>query len=393
MRKCQFFRKKNASSYKMKIIFSFLFFFLLFLIPSQVLALSCDYDFGEEGMDELSGQVRGGKLNCNFEIGHFIWWETFDQTCKFIYGDDKKGVLVLDPNKENPGGFNLIEHIKSKNACPKYVWANVKEIYNATYYTPTALYFANTEDQSNKILKSLPKGVWQQGFESSLKEEIHNKDCQYYTTNLDADIKWLKEAVEKSEKVKCNEYNEKTNDFPAEIKRSCQDYYNTLQNISKETLTELDQYVKRGCLSKDSVEYNNYKKVLEDYKKKGEELQYKFETGGKELEDLNIPNGTQSCEGIFKVDANGNFEENSFGWLLQKMLNYVKIAGPILVILFTMFEFAKAIIISDEEAMKKAQSRLVIRLVAVLALFLLPFLVEQALKLINGLSNPTCFFK
>ena len=85
--------------------------------------------------------------------------------------------------------------------------------------------------------------------------------------------------------------------------------------------------------------------------------------------------------------------EGSFGWLLQKLLNYIKIAGPILVVLLSALDFIKAIASSEEDAFKKAQSRLVIRLVAALALFLVPTFVELLLGLINGINDPTCGLK
>ena len=48
---------------------------------------------------------------------------------------------------------------------------------------------------------------------------------------------------------------------------------------------------------------------------------------------------------------------------------------------------------SDENVFKKAQSRLMIRLIAALALFLVPTLVQLLLGLINGISDPTCGLK
>ena len=48
---------------------------------------------------------------------------------------------------------------------------------------------------------------------------------------------------------------------------------------------------------------------------------------------------------------------------------------------------------SYENVFKKAQSRLMIRLIAALALFLVPTLVQLLLGLINGISDPTCGLK
>ena len=95
-----------------------------------------------------------------------------------------------------------------------------------------------------------------------------------------------------------------------------------------------------------------------------------------------------SCSQLIDTETEG-----SFGWLLQKILNYIKIAGPILVVLLSALDFIKAITSSEEDAFKKAQSRLVIRLVAALALFLVPTFVELLLGLINGITDPSCGLK
>lgn len=88
-----------------------------------------------------------------------------------------------------------------------------------------------------------------------------------------------------------------------------------------------------------------------------------------------------------------DMSEGKFGWLLQKILNYIKIAGPILVVLLSALDFIKAVASSDDNVFKKAQSRLVIRLVAALALFLVPTLVQLLLGLINGIADPSCGLK
>ena len=85
------------------------------------------------------------------------------------------------------------------------------------------------------------------------------------------------------------------------------------------------------------------------------------------------------CEDIFDVD-----DEGSVGWILMTILNYIRVIGPIAVVLLSSLDFIKAIMSSDEKAMKQAQSKLIIRLVAALALFLIPTLVSLLLSFINA---------
>lgn len=86
-------------------------------------------------------------------------------------------------------------------------------------------------------------------------------------------------------------------------------------------------------------------------------------------------------------------DEESVAWLLQQLLNYLKVLGPILVVILSSMDFAKAIVISDDENMKKAQKKLVVRLVAALALFLVPTLVEVLLDLFGITSDASCVLK
>ena len=92
------------------------------------------------------------------------------------------------------------------------------------------------------------------------------------------------------------------------------------------------------------------------------------------LEGLGEPIG---CEDIFGQ------EEGQFGWLLNLILGYIKVIGPILVVLLSAIDFIKAVVGTDEKAMKEAQSKLIVRLVCAVALFLVPTLVQLLMSFIN----------
>ena len=81
---------------------------------------------------------------------------------------------------------------------------------------------------------------------------------------------------------------------------------------------------------------------------------------------------------IFDLDTPG-----SFGYILNTILNYIKIIGPILVVLLSAVDFVRAVVGTDEKAMKEAQNKLVIRLVSAIGLFLVPTLVQLLLSFIN----------
>lgn len=88
-------------------------------------------------------------------------------------------------------------------------------------------------------------------------------------------------------------------------------------------------------------------------------------------------------------------EENCTGLLngfekdLEGILKIIRIIAPLLVILLSVYEFIVAIANKDDDALKKANSRLIRRLILVVVLFLLPTLLNLLLMFINE-NYTTC---
>lgn len=100
--------------------------------------------------------------------------------------------------------------------------------------------------------------------------------------------------------------------------------------------------------------------------------------------------GLSSCSSILG-DVN---DEDSVAWLVQRLLNYIKILGPTIAIILGSIDFGKAIVTSDEENMKKAQNKFVKRMIAAIALFFVPLLTQVLLGLFGITSdNASCGLK
>lgn len=82
-------------------------------------------------------------------------------------------------------------------------------------------------------------------------------------------------------------------------------------------------------------------------------------------------------------------EEYSLGWLIKKFLLYFKVLIPIIVLTLSVVEFVKAIIVNDDDTLKKAQKRLIIRLVIAIVLFLVPTIVDLLLD-VFGFTASNC---
>ena len=97
------------------------------------------------------------------------------------------------------------------------------------------------------------------------------------------------------------------------------------------------------------------------------------------------------CEGDNSLLGNIN-DENSVAWLINEILNYLKVIGPFLVLILSSIEFVRALLTSDDESLAKAQKNLITRLVLAAALFLLPTLISVILNVFGITSNEICMF-
>lgn len=89
--------------------------------------------------------------------------------------------------------------------------------------------------------------------------------------------------------------------------------------------------------------------------------------------------------------ALGNVNDpDSVAWLLQKILNYVRVIAPVLVLVLSSLDYVKAIFGSDDESLTASHKKLITRLVLVAVLFLLPTLVGVLLDVLGFVSTDTC---
>ncbi len=102
------------------------------------------------------------------------------------------------------------------------------------------------------------------------------------------------------------------------------------------------------------------------------------------MNDYNTDEG--SCSSILGDPSN----PKSVAWLVVTVLNYFRIIGPLAVIVLSGVDYVKAIINSDDDALKKTHSRLVKRLILAALLFLIPTVVDLLLKVFNIVSDPLC---
>lgn len=109
----------------------------------------------------------------------------------------------------------------------------------------------------------------------------------------------------------------------------------------------------------------------------------------KSMKSAEIHRLAQNCNDDDSILGNVN-DENSVAWLLQQVFNFIKVIGPLLVVVLSSVDFAKVIINSDDEAMTQASKKLMRRLILAAALFFIPTLVQAILDVFGFTSDATC---
>lgn len=150
--------------------------------------------------------------------------------------------------------------------------------------------------------------------------------------------------------------------------------------------TTAKQFVQASNDLKNMKAYITTKTTKSNYEKQLVEV---F-TGGIGSTKIDGEDVSVDCDAIFGSKDN----PNSIRYLVDEILQYPKIIVPILVIIFGMLDFAKAVIVGKEDEMKKAQNTFIKRLVIGVAFFFIPIFVDVIMDLADivweGLGYTSC---
>lgn len=160
------------------------------------------------------------------------------------------------------------------------------------------------------------------------------------------------------------------------------------KNLIKKSFTNNDNLINiYRCVSKEG---KNYKYYLASNKKYCKNDLSSNDGQGEKALNYNASFGEgEDCNSILGNPTN----PNSPAWLLKKLLDYLKILGPMIVLVMSSIDFIKALLASDDESMQKAYKKLITRLVLALLLFFIPELVELLLEIFGFMTDPLCGLK
>lgn len=135
-----------------------------------------------------------------------------------------------------------------------------------------------------------------------------------------------------------------------------------------------EEEAKDGMFLQIGYQYKDYYSV---------DVQVNANDSGNDDIDIGMSQGDMDCDGIL-AGRTGEFLKNT--------LNFIKFLVPIIIIGFTIIDFIKAIASQDDKEIKKASDKLIKRVIIGIVIFLLPSLLEYALK-IADIPYGTCTLK
>lgn len=103
---------------------------------------------------------------------------------------------------------------------------------------------------------------------------------------------------------------------------------------------------------------------------------------------MNLVNVLNYCTGLFEAGEGAEAGiPNAFGNIVHLIVVAIQVVVPILLIIWGMLDFAKAIIGQDEDKIKAGQKTFIKRLIAAVIVFLIVTIVQLAINLAASVAG------
>lgn len=163
-------------------------------------------------------------------------------------------------------------------------------------------------------------------------------------------------------------------------KRKLNRFYTNMGYYS-DTETLLKNYTSGGKCT-DFAKYNG---ISDSDIQKLKELYEKF-LKDSDYEPQNIDIGVVDVKSCSDIIGNGNFAK-----YLKTSIKFIQYAAPILLIIFSIIDYMKALAANDDDVLKKVNKKTIIRLAATLLLFIIPALINVILEIFGITNNCNLF--
>ncbi len=315
-------------------------------------------------------------------------------------GPDWFGNVFSDkgsPNIYMPSNVNSA--LKDKHTCPKSCYLDTKsrdEIccdngdgWCTKNHTNIATYFANKND---KYISDKKESDKQEDTAKELEEHMNDGVTDEVIENGKEAVN--SQITENIDKVLDEAYGtDKGGEISDADKQYYQDNKETITEKPKKDLTsqinrikeQLEKDYQNGLIDEDT--YNSKKQNLEDFTDGNINdlydniFDYNF--------SLSIHISEQNCKSML-----GDPQTNGTpAFYLVIAFTIIKYVAIILLIVLTIMDYASAVASHDNDMIKKATSKAILRAILCIVIFLLPTLIEFVLKYLNERAVGLCGIK
>lgn len=345
-------------------------------IEAKNTLLTCEY---YKTADQFTHSQQAGFL-CHI-------YADYSHQCYVEYGAERATTKSKKEKIQNWGSavglsWKAKEYVKEKNKCPNYLVAKLEEGINGY-----ELHAADTQEDAVNLSNKL-------------------NGQRYIADNIDL-IKTT-EAVEKA-KQDVQTYIDEINGFISSYSlekciendktitriNECQKRISSFNGLLKNYETNVSNIINGGTLKETDTVIKNYRKAKQDadafLEKSNKELDEEDLKIKEELGLINKPieieTGESGGNKFVKpeTDLPKMCEQPSIlksFHFFGNLLFVIKILVPILLIIIGSIDFGKAVIASNQDAVRKAAKTLTIRIVAGVVVFLIPTIVNFVFELL-----------
>jgi len=256
-----------------------------------------------------------------------------------------------------------------------------------------------------EILNGINKGTFniktdlQTRLEKDFTNYLHGNSMPPFMINSPAYTNFETNLLERYEKRKEEELKKAEEEKEDQIKAA--------ENKKKKELEELDRDLLKGVITQE--EYNQRVAEIE---REHEETKSEIENEYKDVEENwnNTPEEVRSqvnsvfnsfksnVQIDFKTGACDSYlgdpkENGSPAYYLQFVFNLMKYVAIILLLVLTIVDYAKAVASSNQDAIKKATTNTIKRIIIAAVIFILPMLIEFLFRVLGLYNSTTCGIK
>ena len=290
--------------------------------------------------DGCSGDAWGTQINCNMFNNCTIDQLVNQANIENIYANTSESGIY-----DNEG----LKKLLNSNKCPQYIYIGSSQ----------------SKQKLGFIFSSKPI--------NNAKEELQNKG---YTVDFEQTGTSLTEEAKKNynnqvNKMKQNIQKFKDNDWANTYNEECSKFsmFGAMHINENVEIEYYDKYKSELLKAEPTYDFSEGEKVLVEYKT------MKCAAEPDNSSDTNIIDGTEvtGCEVIPPVIRK---------WI-NNILNFVKYVALALVIILGVLDFIKAAASGEPDQMKKSGQAFLKRVIAVVILFLLPYIIDLILNLVD----------